>query len=89
MDREPLYHEVSRGRFGLPAWWFGAPAVAFLYVLLTPRFLPELVVAGALPAGLAAAIRWMVGLLVGVALISAVRLFLWSGRRFRRFRPGL
>ena len=43
VTKEPLYHETARGRIGIPAWWFGAPFIAFAYVLATPRFLPDLV----------------------------------------------
>jgi len=76
--KEPLYHETAPGRFGIPGWWFGAPVVAFAYVLATPRFLPDLVaVPSTLPGNLAAPLRWFVGLLLGVALMSVVRLVLW------------
>jgi hypothetical protein len=76
--KEPMYHETARGRFGIPGWWFGAPIVAFAYVLATPRFLPDLVaVPSTLPSNLASPLRWFVGLLLGVALMSVVRLVLW------------
>ena len=78
MDREPLYHEASPGRFGIPTWWFGAPVVAFAYVLLIPRVLPDLVaIPATLPDNLAAPLRWFVGLVLGVALMSVVQLLLW------------
>ena len=78
MIKEPMYHESGRGRFGIPGWWFGAPAVAFAYALATPRFLPDLVaVPSTLPSNLASPLRWFVGLLLGVALMSVVRLVLW------------
>ena len=78
MAKQPLYHETARGRFGIPGWWFGAPVIAFAYVLATPRFLPDLVtVPATLPTNLASPLRWFVGLLLGVALMSVVRLVLW------------
>ena len=78
MIKEPLYHEAPPGRFGLPTWWFGAPAIAFLYAWLTPQFLPDLVTPPAtLPGNLAAPLRWFVGLLLGVAVMSLVQLALW------------
>jgi hypothetical protein len=82
MAKEPLYHETARGRFGIPGWWFGAPVVAFAYVLATPRFLPDLVaVPAALPSNLASPLRWFVGLLIGVALLTIVQLLLRIRRR--------
>ena len=81
MSREPLYHEVSSPRFGIPAWWFGAPAVAFVYVLLTPRLLPDLL---PVPANLVAPVRWLIGLMLGVALLSIGQLVLWLLRTQRR-----
>jgi hypothetical protein len=81
VPRQPLYHETSSRRFGIPAWWFGAPAVAFVYVLVTPRFLPDLV---PVPAHLAAPVRWLVGLLLGVALLSIVQLARWLPTQRRR-----
>ena len=78
MPKEPLYHQNAPGRFGIPAWWFGAPVVAFVYALATPRFLPDLVaVPSTLPSNLASPLRWFVGLLLGVALMSVVRLVVW------------
>ncbi len=81
MTKEPLYHETARGRIGIPAWWFGAPVIAFAYVLAIPRFLPDLVaVPAALPSNLASPLRWFVGLLFGVALMSVVQVILWLRR---------
>ena len=75
MAREPLYHEAPRGKFGVPVWWFGAPAIAFVYVWLTPRFLPDLVaIPRDLPGPLASSVRWLVGLVAGSALIAVVHL---------------
>jgi hypothetical protein len=85
MRREPLYHEVSSRRFGVPAWWFGAPAVAFLYVFVTPRFLPELLpIPPEVPANLAASVRWLIGLVLGVALLSIFQLARWWRIQRRR-----
>jgi len=79
MAKQPLYHQTATdGRGGIPAWWFGAPVVAFVYVLVTPRFLPDVVsVPDALPAGLAATIRWFIGLVLGVALATAWQCVRW------------
>ena len=75
MADEPLYHQTPRGKFGLPAWWFGAPAIAFVYVWLTPRFLPEIIgIPRDLPAPLASSVRWLVGLVAGSALMAVVQL---------------
>jgi hypothetical protein len=75
MAEEPLYHQTPRGKFGLPAWWFGAPAIAFVYVWLTPRFLPDLVrMPRDLPAPLASSVRWLVGLVAGAALMAAIQI---------------
>ena len=82
MEKSPLYHETARGRMGIPAWWFGAPVVAFAYVLVTPRWLPDLITPPpALPANLEAPLRWFVGLVIGVALLTIVQLLLWVRRR--------
>ena len=84
MPKEPLYHETARGRFGIPAWWFGAPVVAFAYVLTTPRWLPDLVaVPATLPNNLTSPLRWFVGLLLGVALMSLLQLLLWLRAKTR------
>jgi hypothetical protein len=75
MAEEPLYHQTPRGKFGIPAWWFGAPAIAFVYVWLTPRFLPDLVgIPRDLPAPLASSVRWLVGLVAGAALMAVVQI---------------
>jgi len=79
-----MYHETARGRFGIPGWWFGAPIVAFAYVLAAPRFLPDLVaVPSTLPSNLATPLRWFVGLLLGVALMALMQLLLWLRARTR------
>lgn len=79
MTKLPLYHQTARaGRGGIPGWWFGAPVVAFAYAFLSPRFFPEIVSLPAeLPQGMAPAMRWFVGLLLGVALVSAWQLVQW------------
>jgi hypothetical protein len=75
-----LHHETARdGRGGIPAWWFGAPFIAFVYAFATPRLLPDIVsVPATLPPGLAAPMRWFIGLLLGVALLSAWQLVRWA-----------
>ena len=84
MAKEPLYHEAAPGRFGIPRWWFGAPVVAFAYVLATPRFLPDLVaVPSTLPSNLASPLRWFVGLVLGVALMSLLQLLFWLRAKTR------
>ena len=84
MEKPPLYHETVRRRFGSPAWWFGAPVVAFAYVLLAPRLIPDLVtIPETLPRNLMAPVRWLVGLLIGVAVLAAVQLLVWLRRRRR------
>ncbi len=85
MAKLPLYHETATdGHGGIPSWWFGAPLIAFAYALLTPSFLPDIVsVPEALPAGLAGAMRWFVGLLLGVAALAA-----WRAARWVRARGG-
>jgi hypothetical protein len=84
MSKLPLYHEAGKdGRGGIPGWWFGAPIVAFGYAFLTPRFVPEIVaLPHGLPDGMAPLMRWFIGLLLGVALLSAWRVVQWvrSGR---------
>ena len=72
MAKLPLFHETARG--GVPAWWFSAPFIAFAYILLTPRFLPDIVTVPEAVSELATIIRWFVGLLLGVIVLSLVRL---------------
>ena len=70
----PLYHQTgSKWRPGLPWWWFGAPVIAFIYTALTPRFLPDIVPVESAPR----AVRWLVGLVAGVVLLTAARLVIW------------
>ena len=72
MRKLPLFHETAQG--GVPAWWFSAPFIAFAYILLTPRFLPDIVTVPDAVSELATIIRWFVGLLLGVIALSVVRL---------------
>jgi hypothetical protein len=76
----PLYHErpTSKWRSGLPGWWFGAPIIALLYTLITPKYLPDIVPT---PVG---AVRWLVGLLVGVAILAGLHLARWILSRSRQ-----
>ena len=71
MGKLPLFHETAQG--GVPAWWFSAPFIAFAYILVTPRFLPDVVTIPDAVSELATIIRWFVGLLLGVVTLSAVR----------------
>lgn len=67
---------------GAPWWWFGAPVFAFAYVLLTPRLLPDIVsVPGEMSAALPA-LRFLIGIVLGVGALITIRLMRWtlSGR---------
>jgi hypothetical protein len=83
MEQLPLYHRTARdGRAGIPSWWFGAPIIAFVYAFLTPRIGLDIVtVPETLPNGMTAAMRWLVGLLLGVALISTWRVIRFVAKR--------
>ena len=83
MANPPLYHQTARdGRGGIPAWWFGAPAIAFAYTFMTPALLPDVVpVPAELPNGMASPLRWFVGLLLGVAALSTWQLLRWVAKR--------
>jgi hypothetical protein len=82
MTNLPLHHQTARdGRGGIPAWWFGAPFFAFVYAFLAPGVLPDIVaVPETLPQGLATALRWFIGLLLGVALLSCWQVVRWARR---------
>ena len=82
MAKLPLYHQTAWSGHGrIPAWWFGAPFLGFAYAFVAPRFLPDVVsVPELLPAGLAMVMRWLVGLLLGVALLSLWQLGRWAAR---------
>jgi hypothetical protein len=83
MTNTRLYHErpASKSRGGVPWWWFGAPFIAVAYVFATPRFLPDRVSTSPEMSGALPALRWLVGVVVGVALLSAVRAMGWILRR--------
>jgi len=83
MEKLPLYHQIARdGHGGIPSWWFGAPIVAFVYALLSATLGLDIVaVPDALPNGLASVMRWMVGLLIGVTLVTTWRAGRWMVRR--------
>ena len=78
MTKMPRSHETATAwRSGVPRWWFGAPVIAFAYALATPRFLPDIVstpdeLSGALPA-----VRWLVGLVIGVGILTTIHLTRW------------
>ena len=62
-----------------PRWWFGAPFIAFAYTLVTPRFVPDIVGwPQQLPGEQVAILRWLVGLVIGVALLTTWRLVRWA-----------
>jgi hypothetical protein len=83
MARLPLYHQTARdGHGGIPGWWFGAPIVAFAYALVIPRFLSDPVaMPEGLPRGLDGILRWLIGLLLGVVLLSGWQFVLWARKR--------
>jgi hypothetical protein len=61
-----------------PAWWLGAPFIAGAYVFLTPRVLPDVLPAAANSPPL----RWLVGLLLGVAILTTWQVVRWAlGRK--------
>jgi hypothetical protein len=74
MDKLSTFHRTGgQWRGAVPAWWFGAPLIAGAYVFLTPRFLPDVVPAvGTMPL-----VRWLVGLVVGVAILSIWQIGRW------------
>ena len=83
MTNTRLYHErpSSKSRGGAPRWWFGTPFIAAAYVFATPRFLPDRVSTSAEMSGALPALRWLVGVVVGVALLATVRALGWIVRR--------
>lgn len=74
MDKVPTSHRTGgRWRGTVPAWWFGAPFIASAYVFLTPRFLPDILPGAAnMPP-----VRWLVGLAIGVAILSTWQIGRW------------
>jgi hypothetical protein len=86
MTKSALYHErpTNKWRGGAPWWWFGAPFIAFAYVLATPRVIPDILstppeLSGALPG-----VRWLVGLVIGVGILATVHAARWILRQARR-----
>lgn len=74
MDTLPTAHGTGgRWRGASPVWWFGAPLIATAYVFLTPRFLPDIVPAAATNPP----VRWLVGLVIGVAILSIWQIGRW------------
>jgi len=49
----------------------GAAFVAFGYVLLTPRVFPDLLPPETVPNGAVGPFRWLVGMLIGAAIVAA------------------
>jgi hypothetical protein len=75
MDKLPTSDRTGgRWRGAVPAWWFGAPFIAVAYVLLTPRFLPDIVPAAATTQP----VRWLVGLVIGVVILSTWQVGPWA-----------
>ena len=75
----PLAHDrpATKWSTGAPWWWFGAPVLAFAYVLLTPRVLPDVV---SIPSDMSAvlpALRWLVGIVLGVGVLITIRFTRW------------
>lgn len=79
MTKTALYHErpTSKWRGGTPWWWFGAPFIAMAYVLVTPRFLPDIVSVPSELSGALYPVRWLVGLVIGVGVLATVRVARW------------
>ena len=75
----PLSHNPSLTKWspGAPWWWFGAPVFAFAYVLLTPRVLPDIVSVSSDMSGALPALRWLVGILLGVGTLITIHLTRW------------
>jgi hypothetical protein len=81
-DMKPPEERARKWNSGAPWWWFGAPLLAFGYVLLTPRFLPDIVSVPSEMAGAQPSVRWLVGVVLGVAVLVTIRFARWvlSGR---------
>ena len=89
MVGQPLYHQTAtNGRGGIPAWWFGAPLIAFVYAFVTPMFVPDIVsVPEALPEGLDHVLRWCIGLVLGVVMLGIWQIIRWARGYGLRSRP--
>lgn len=61
----------------------GAGLLAFAYVLLPPRVLPDVVWADMVPNGAIGPLRWLVGMLFGAMLMVAWYLLRSAARRSR------
>lgn len=85
MTKAPLYHEIPHGgRSTVPAWWFGAPFIALAYAFVTPRFLPDIVDVPENLSHVAEVVRVLVGLVLGVGVLSAWRIARWARSRRRQ-----
>jgi len=85
MGKLPLYHDLASGiRGAAPSWWFGAPFIAVAYAVMTPRVLPDVVAIPADQSGVAGLVRVLVGLVLGVTVLSAWRIVRWALARRRR-----
>ena len=75
----PLAHDrpATKWTTGAPWWWFGAPVFAFGYVLLTPRVLPDIVSVQSEMSAALPALRWLVGLVVGVLALITIHVTRW------------
>ncbi len=69
----PFQETGDRLRGATPAWWFGAPLLAVVYVLLTPRILPDIVP----EAANRPLLRWFVGILIGAAILATWQVCRW------------
>lgn len=61
----------------------GAGLLAFAYVLLTPRVLPDVVSADSVPNGAIGPVRWLVGMPFGAMLMVTWHLRRAAARRSR------
>ena len=78
MTKMPRSHETATTwRGGAPGWWLGAPVIGFAYALATPRFLPDIVSAPDELSGALPAVRWVVGLVIGVGVLTTIHLTRW------------
>jgi hypothetical protein len=83
MDKLSTFDRTGgRWRGTVPAWWFGAGLLAGVYVFLTSRFVPDIVPG----ASNTPPVRWLVGLVIGVAILSTVQIGRWVIGRLARNR---